>query len=165
MKFLILSFLALFSLQADASYLVTPSGKVPLETLRGKWVFISYWATWCPPCVDEIDALNQFYRQHQQDNVALFAVNYDGVSKKEQLASAETYGLEYPSLIENPANSLKLADIRSLPALFVLNPEGKLHDTHYGGLTLQKLNHYFFDLKKNFEPEQPLTQHAYKPSV
>ncbi len=165
MRLVILAFSLMLGFQASASFLVTSSGKIPLETLHGKWVFISYWATWCPPCIDEIDTLNAFFNAHQHENIALYAVNYDGVSAEEQLASAKTYGVKYPSLIENPARPLNFTDIRSLPALFVLNPEGKLQDIHYGGLTLRKLNQYFLALKKDFEQAQLSTQHAYKPSV
>ena len=50
---------------------------VSLSDLRGKWVFINYWASWCHTCIDEIPELNRFYEQNK--NIALFAVNYDAL--------------------------------------------------------------------------------------
>ena len=51
--------------------------------LRGKWVFINYWATWCGPCKKEIPQLNQFYESNKQKDVVVFGVNYDQVPSKE----------------------------------------------------------------------------------
>jgi thiol-disulfide isomerase/thioredoxin len=43
----------------------TPDGsKLVMQTLRGKPLVINFWATWCPPCVDELPLLDEFYRQN-----------------------------------------------------------------------------------------------------
>lgn len=154
-----------FHAHAERASFKTSTREIPLETLRGKWIFISYWATWCPPCLDEIDVLNQFHQSHQKEDVVLFAVNYDGLSPKEQIALAKTHKLQYPSLIEDPAISLNLGDIPHLPAMFVFNPKGQLQDKQYGEQTLAGLNHYFLKLKKDFAQAPLSTQRAYKPSV
>ncbi len=154
-----------FHAHAEHAFLKTSTRDIPLETLQGKWIFISYWATWCPPCLDEIDVLNQFHQSHQQEDVMLFAVNYDGLSPKEQVALAKTHKLKYPSLIEDPAKALNLGDIPHLPAMFIFNPNGQLQDKQYGEQTLADLNHYFLKLKKDFAQAPQSTQRAYKPSV
>ena len=52
---------ALWSLEFEQ-----PDGMpLPLRTLRGKPLLLNFWATWCPPCVDELPLLSDFYRENQ----------------------------------------------------------------------------------------------------
>ena len=113
------------------------------SSLKGKWVYINYWANWCQPCLDEISAFNQFYDQYKNKNVAVFGVNYDGRSINEQIALIKQADLHYPSLTTDPAESLKLGEIRAVPVTFIFNPEGKLHDVRYGKQTLNSLRNVF----------------------
>lgn len=119
--------------------LTTIDGKtMSFTSLRGKWVFINYWASWCQPCLDEIPTLNKFYRLHQ-DNIALFAVNFDFLPVADQLALIKELNIHYPALIKNPGEQLGLEEPRGVPVTFVFNPEGNLADTLYGGQTLHSL--------------------------
>ncbi len=112
------------------------------SSLKGKWVFINYWASWCHPCLNEIPELNHFYDVNKKDTVALFAVNYDGLPNEKQVQLASQFGIQYPSLSQDPALDLHLGDIEVLPVTFVFNPEGQLHDVLYGGQTMKRLNAY-----------------------
>ena len=114
--------------------------KVSFSDLKGKWVFINYWASWCQPCMDEIPELNRFYEQHKDRDVALFSVNFNGsrFSGYEELIQA--LDIRYPVLKNDPADSLNLGDIRGVPVTFVFNPNGELSQTLYGGQTLRSLN-------------------------
>lgn len=113
---------------------------IPFSTLKGKWVFINYWAGWCPTCVDEIPQFNRFYEQHKKDEVALFAVNFDGLTLAEQNSLIKRFNIRYPSLVQDPREVLQLGDIRGIPATFVFNPNGELVTTLYGGQTVKSLN-------------------------
>lgn len=113
--------------------------KVSFSSLKGKWVMINYWASWCQPCVDEIRELNTFYQAHK-DNVALYAVNFDALPVQEQLELIKRLNIRYPSLMENPGDQLGLGHVRGVPATFVFDPHGNLHDTLYGGQTRASLN-------------------------
>lgn len=43
----------------------TPAGApLKMESLRGRPLLVNFWATWCPPCVDELPLLDQFYREN-----------------------------------------------------------------------------------------------------
>tara|TARA_R110002126_G_scaffold1051_1_gene6383 strand:+ start:1670 stop:2119 length:450 start_codon:yes stop_codon:yes gene_type:complete len=111
-----------------------------LSSLKGKWVYINYWANWCQPCLEEIAAFNQFYEKYKNKNIAIFGVNYDGLPINEQIALIKQAGLHYPSLLTDPAAALKLGDIRAVPVTFIFDPTGKLHDVRYGKQTVESLS-------------------------
>lgn len=143
--FFVLFCLAIFTNVCSANVMLKDiSGQmIPFTSLKGKWVLINYWASWCQPCLDEIAELNQFYSK-RKDKVALFAVNYDMVSLADQIALIRKYDIRYPSLQEDPAEDLNLGDIRGVPATFVFNPEGRFSGTLYGSQTLESLNRALF---------------------
>lgn len=104
---------------------------IDFASLKGKWVFINYWASWCQSCLNEIQELNAFYH-HYRDKIELYAVNYDDLPLKDQQTLIEAYHITYPSLQEDPAEALSLGQLVGVPATFVFNPKGRLVNTLYG---------------------------------
>ena len=141
-SFLTVVFFVIFtsSAHADAVLQNLNGDDISLSSLKGKWVFINYWASWCRPCIDEIAELNRFYEQNQAKNVAVFAVNYDALPLNKQQRLVRKFNIRYPSLKQNPAALLHLGNISVVPITFVLNPQGQLIDTLYGGQTIASLN-------------------------
>lgn len=145
---------AFFILFIGSLYATALSAKMPtlqsidgheftLKSLKGKWVYINYWASWCAPCLHEIPEFNRFYETYKNKNIAVFGVNYDGgLSQEEQKPLIAQYQILYPSLAFDPADTLKIGDIKGVPVTFVFNPEGKLHDVRYGEQTVESLKSY-----------------------
>jgi len=129
-----------FSCFAHADVLLKDNqgNHIPFSTLKGKWVFINYWASWCPGCLEEIPQFNRFYASHQKE-IALFAVNFDGLPLAEQNSLIKRFHIQYPSLAQDPSEDLHLGDIRGIPVTFVFNPAGTLVKTLYGGQTAKDL--------------------------
>ena len=114
--------------------------ETPFSSLKGKWVFINYWASWCPSCLEEIPEFNRFYKHHQSEAIALYAVNFDGLPLAQQIRLTQRFKIRYPSLAHDPAGALDLGDIPGIPVTFVFNPEGTLETTLYGAQTEKALN-------------------------
>jgi len=71
----------------DVMLYQAPQGdNISFSSLKGKWVYIHYWANWCQPCLEEIAAFNQFYDRYQHKNIAVFGVNYDGLQSTNNFA-------------------------------------------------------------------------------
>lgn len=117
----------------------TEGHHIPFSSLKGKWVLINYWASWCQSCVDEIPALNHFYKKHRHDPIALFGVNYDSLPLFEQKNIIKQFDIAYPSLLGHPAEELNLGDIAGVPVTFIFNPQGKLAHVLFGGQTVKAL--------------------------
>lgn len=111
---------------------------ISLAELKGKWVLINYWAGWCGTCVEEIPELNKFYQKYA-NTVALLAVNYDALPLKKQKNLIKKLNILYPSLASDPAAALGLGDIAGVPVTFVINPQGELINTLYGGQNIYTL--------------------------
>ena len=108
-----------------------------LETLRGRWGVINYWAQWCKPCIKEIPELNELARRHP--DVALVGVNYDGATGEELARQLEILGVAFPTLAEDPSAALGIPRPSVLPTTLIINPEGELVQTLLGPQTLESL--------------------------
>lgn len=125
--------------QADVLLKDAQGHDISFSSLKGKWVLINYWASWCNTCIAEIPAFNQFYRKHENESVALFAVNYDALPANKQSRLIKKFNIQYPSLLTDPSFALGLGDITGVPVTFVFNPEGTLVNTLYGGQDVRNL--------------------------
>lgn len=62
-----------WSLQWD-----TPQGgRLSMESFRGRPLLVNFWATWCPPCVDELPLINEFYRQNKANDWQVLGLAVD----------------------------------------------------------------------------------------
>jgi thiol-disulfide isomerase/thioredoxin len=78
----ILVMLLLFSVaNARASVDFSMSGidgkEYRLSDFKGKWVLVNFWATWCPPCLEEMPELEIFHSRHKDSNAVVIGVNYE----------------------------------------------------------------------------------------
>lgn len=128
---------------------------IPWNSLKGKWVFINVWASWCGPCVEEIAELNHFYEATKNKNVAVFAVNYDALPLYKQQRLVRKFSIQYPSLKITTVSQLHLGDLSVVPVTYVFNPQGDLATALYGGQT-------FRDFKSviTTSQEQPSKRHV-----
>ena len=62
----------------DFSLEDTKGKVVKLSAQKGKVVVITFWATWCAPCLQELPHLNKFYKKHKKDGLTVLAINTDG---------------------------------------------------------------------------------------
>src|SRR5688572_3322108 len=61
----------------DFTVTMPGGGKFRLSDHRGKVVMVNFWATWCPPCLEEMPAMDRLYRQHKDAGFTLVAVSVD----------------------------------------------------------------------------------------
>ena len=101
---------------------------VSLDSLRGKFVVLNFWATWCGPCVKSIPELRQLAKQSADDDVTILSISLD-----EQLNHAKKFiqneKMDWPQALlgerDNPMVRKQLG-ISSVPVYYVLDPEGQL---------------------------------------
>lgn len=120
--------------------LVTLDGEsIAFEALKGQWVIINYWASWCAPCMQEIPQLNAFYHSHKGHGVKIYGVNFDQFESSELKRTIAKMGIQFPNLSRDPAHQLGLGEIPGIPMTFVFNPQGKLTQKLFGEQTIESL--------------------------
>jgi thiol-disulfide isomerase/thioredoxin len=110
-----------------------------LSDYRGKWVIVNYWATWCPPCLDEIPELVEFHEKHANKEAVVLGVNYENVDDKYLKQFVEENFISYPILKADLNRTPPFGRVYGLPTSFVISPEGKLVETKIGSVDLQWL--------------------------
>lgn len=103
---------------------------------QGKWVVISYWATWCGYCMEEIPELNAFYRAHS-NQVSMFGVNYDDPGSLSQ--HIRQSGVIFPTLADDPKREFGVRIISGLPTTLLIGPNGSLKRVLEGPQTKSSL--------------------------
>ncbi|MDH5180388.1 MAG: TlpA family protein disulfide reductase [Gammaproteobacteria bacterium] len=120
-----------------------------LSDYRGKWVVVNYWATWCPPCLDEIPELVEFHEKHRDKDAVVLGINHEDVSKEELKSFVEQYFISYPVLKAKPGVSSPFGMIHGLPTTFLIDPNGEMVAGKTGGVTQQDLEEAINEFKKS----------------
>ncbi len=97
-----------------------------LSEFRGKWVLVNYWATWCPPCLEELPELEVFHNSHKEKDAVVVGVNMERIEPERLRAFAEEQFLSYPILHSEPAHKTELGPVPALPTSYLVSPEGEV---------------------------------------
>jgi thiol-disulfide isomerase/thioredoxin len=107
--------------------------QVSTGTLRGKVVLVNFWATWCPPCREEIPdlvALQQKYPEQLQ----IIGISQDSAPAPVVQQFAAARGMNYPTVMSTPEIEKLFPGVYALPTTFVIDREGRLAKKHVGML-------------------------------
>jgi peroxiredoxin len=94
----------------------------------GKPFIISFFATWCKPCLRELEAIQDVYEDWQTETgVKLFAVSIDDAQNSLKVSPAvKAYGWEYEVLLDPNSDFKRALGVNLIPAVFVIDGKGKI---------------------------------------
>lgn len=119
-----------------------------LADYKGKWVLVNFWATWCPPCRQEIPDLIALSK-HNSKNLVVLGIAMDYQDTKQVSRFAEDAGINYPIVFGSDEISGQIGPIRGLPTTYLYNPQGKIVAYNVGALTREAVENY---IAKNSKP-------------
>jgi len=96
-----------------------------LREQRGKAVMVNFWATWCPPCREEMPAMERLYRRHRERGFVLLAVSVD-TDASLVTPFLERHKLTFPVALDAKMDLANTYGVRALPASFLIDRDGYL---------------------------------------
>jgi thiol-disulfide isomerase/thioredoxin len=126
---------------AEGFTLKDTHGKVHrLADYKGKWVLVNFWATWCPPCLEEIPDLIKLSETHKNLVVIGIAMDYQDPAYVKEFAT--NLFVTYPIVLGDAKIAAKIGKIPGLPTTYLYNPEGKIAAQNVGALTREAVERY-----------------------
>lgn len=113
--------------------LVDMNGKQhKLSDYRGKPVIVNFWATWCPPCREELPAMNRAWGEIKNQGIEMLAVNV-GEDEDTIFSFMGDYPIDFTVLLDESGDIINEWPVKGVPTTFVVDPEGKLVYRAIGG--------------------------------
>jgi len=135
---------ALMAMSAQAagfSVTDTTGKKHSLAGYKGKWVLVNYWATWCPPCLEEIPDLIALH-ENKKNNLVVIGIALDFRGAKQVTDFAESMLITYPIVLGSSEVVNQIAPVQGLPTTYLFNPEGKMVAQQVGAVTRESVENY-----------------------
>ncbi len=118
---------------------------VSLKDHLGSVVLVNLWATWCPPCKEEMPTLQTFYEKYKDDGFILLAID-----QEETLAVVEPfvkeYGLSFPVWLDEEYQAQRVFNTMNLPSSYVIDRNGMVRLMWIGGISKKNLEKYVPDV-------------------
>lgn len=118
------------------------NGKIhTLSGYKGKWVLVNYWATWCPPCLEEIPDLIALHGD-KKNNLVVIGVAMDYRNAKQVTDFADGLLVDYPIVLGTSRVVRQIGPVQGLPTTYLYNPEGKMVAQQVGLITRAAVESY-----------------------
>jgi thiol-disulfide isomerase/thioredoxin len=104
---------------------------VSTAALRGKVVLINFWATWCPPCRQEIPELIDLENRYK-DTLQVIGISMDDADAAEVKEFAKHFGINYPVVMGGREIITPYGGVPGLPTTYIVNRDGRIVQKHIG---------------------------------
>jgi peroxiredoxin len=110
-----------------------------LDDLRGKYVLVDFWATWCAPCIAEVPRLQSAYARYHAKGLEIVGVSLDE-TKSAVVDFVKVRKLPWKQVHNGTANGdlVEAFGVRAIPATFLISPEGTIIRLELRGQSLDK---------------------------
>lgn len=123
-------------------------GTVSLNELKGNVIVMNFWASWCIPCIKEVEILDNAYDKFSDNSVKIIGVNiWD--EKEEAVAFLTKYNVDFINAYDPDGKIQVDYGVGGVPETFFIDQNGTLVEKYSGELTENILNYYINDILEN----------------
>ncbi len=113
--------------------------RLDLETLRGRAVLVNFWATWCPPCLQEIPELAEAWRTHRGRCLEIVGVTEESGTSADVADFARRHAIPYPLLVDPEGKAAAAWRVPGYPRSYLVDREGRVRRVFDGPLERRSL--------------------------
>ncbi len=117
----------------------TKGNKVSLSDLRGKVVMVNLWATWCPPCIEEMPSMERLHEVMAGDDFVMLAINTEQNGRTVVPEFLQKTPYTFPILYDDKGVVQKLYGVYKFPESFIVGKDGKVVEKIIGPLDWSSL--------------------------
>lgn len=118
---------------------------VSLRDYQGEVVLVNLWATWCPPCREEMPTLQAFYEKYKQDGFVLVAIDQE--EPRHIVAPfVNEFGLTFPIWLDENYEAQRKFNTMNLPSSYVIDRDGIVRLMWIGGISKRNLEKFVPDI-------------------
>lgn len=113
--------------QAPDFTLKTLDGEsMKLSDFRGKKVIVNFWATWCPPCREEMPELQSYYKKHQDEDITVLGVDLTSTeqNKSDVAPFVEKVGTTFPIVLDEKGDVAATYEVTGYPTSYFIDEQG-----------------------------------------
>jgi cytochrome c biogenesis protein CcmG/thiol:disulfide interchange protein DsbE len=120
---------------------------ITLSDYEGKVVFVNFWATWCPPCRQEIPGFVEVYEKYKDEGLVILGV---AVSDRENKVKeyVKSNDMTYPCAMGTNQIVKDYEPGNAIPATIIIDRDGKIHHKHVGYMEKSQVEDIFKELSK-----------------
>jgi len=118
-------------------------GKINTRNLRGKFLWLNFWATWCSPCRIEMPSMQKLWKKFGNKNFTILAVDLKENEEKVRLFIKQN-GYTFPVVLDREGKIGSMYGIRGIPTSFFIDPQGKIIGVAIGAREWMDKSFYSF---------------------
>lgn len=121
--------------------------KVSLSDFRGQYVYLNFWASWCPPCKAEMPDIEKIHREYKDKGLVVLAVDL-GEGRADVEEFIESGGYTFSVLLDQGGSAAKEFGVSAIPVSCFIDKEGNIAEKRVGALSGEQMRTIIQEMMK-----------------